>query len=116
MPVLFITAATAARRAEAREAGGNGFVQKPFDLDELLEVIARLLDGGREWRSGTDRRQRQQPYLWPDRRRGERRRDSSRPAGSQAAAAGSRPAAVSGPPAAEPPAGGEDAAARSRRR
>ncbi len=43
VPVLFLTAATAARRAEAMAAGGNGFLQKPFEIEELLETIARLL-------------------------------------------------------------------------
>ncbi len=80
--VLFITAATAARRAEAREAGGNGFIQKPFELDSLLAVVERLLNGGQEWRSGADQRRWQQPHHWPDRRRGERREHGARAVGA----------------------------------
>ena len=56
VPVLFLTAATDARRAEALAAGGNAFLEKPFDVDELLGLIAGLLALAEERRTGRDRR------------------------------------------------------------
>jgi DNA-binding response OmpR family regulator len=73
VPVLFITAATGARRREAIAAGGSAFLEKPFDVDELLDMIERLLSRRHERRTGRDRRQRLDGYRGPERRQTERR-------------------------------------------
>ncbi len=44
MPVILITAhATIDARREAERLQANGFVNKPIDLDDLLETVQRLL-------------------------------------------------------------------------
>jgi DNA-binding response OmpR family regulator len=74
VPVIFLTAATAARRTEAMAAGGSAFVEKPFDVDELLETIERLLASPTDRRSGRDRRERfRGSFRGTDRREGDRR-------------------------------------------
>ena len=40
MPIVVLTAAEDARR-RAQEVGAVGWLGKPFDLDELAEVVAR---------------------------------------------------------------------------
>lgn len=42
IPILMLSAHPAALK-EAREAGADAFVAKPFELDELLEVVAGCL-------------------------------------------------------------------------
>ena len=42
VPILAMTAATDARRWAA-EIGADGWIAKPFDVDELFETIERLL-------------------------------------------------------------------------
>lgn len=86
VPILFLTAATGARRIEAMAAGGSAFLEKPFDVDELLALIGELLDKGHERRAGRERR-RSPPdgTQAPERRGHDRRRpawsdDSERPA------------------------------------
>ncbi|HWP35460.1 MAG TPA: response regulator, partial [Thermodesulfobacteriota bacterium] len=51
MPVLFTSAGPAMGPADLEAAGGNGFLPKPFDPDELLEAIGRLRRGERAWRT-----------------------------------------------------------------
>ena len=41
IPVVFMTAGNQARE-EARRHQANGFLAKPFDLDELLNTVARF--------------------------------------------------------------------------
>ena len=43
IPVLMISAS--AVEDEAREAGANDFLAKPFEPDQLIERLSRLLDG-----------------------------------------------------------------------
>jgi DNA-binding response OmpR family regulator len=71
VPVLFLTAATGARRREAMAAGGTAFLEKPFDVDELLDTIDRLIIRGHERRA----RERRGADSWQgvERRAGERR-------------------------------------------
>jgi DNA-binding response OmpR family regulator len=73
VPILFLTAATGARRREAMSAGGSAFLEKPFDVDELLDTIERLLRRRHERRNGEDRRGRLEGYRGPERRHAERR-------------------------------------------
>jgi DNA-binding response OmpR family regulator len=96
VPVLFITAATGRRRREALAAGGSGFLEKPFDVDELLDTIERLLAAGRERRTGRERRSgRVDGYGGPDRRRAERRAPwSGTGAAANGSAYGRRPSAL----------------------
>ena len=44
VPVVFMSAAPVRERAD--RAGAIAFLQKPFDLDALLELIRRTLAGG----------------------------------------------------------------------
>ncbi|MGH2543047.1 MAG: response regulator, partial [Ardenticatenaceae bacterium] len=46
LPIVVMTAAQDARRW-AHEIGAAGFLAKPFDLTELLDVVARLWRRGR---------------------------------------------------------------------
>lgn len=73
LPILFITAEPAGRRAEALAAGGSALFEKPFDVDELLDAVARLLARGRERRAGGDRRRRKRWCLFAGRRVRDRR-------------------------------------------
>lgn len=45
IPIIVMTAAQDARQW-AREIGAAGYLAKPFDLIELLDTIARQLEGG----------------------------------------------------------------------
>ncbi len=47
VPVVLLTADAGARR-RARQAGAAGVITKPFDIDQVLDVAARLLDPGEE--------------------------------------------------------------------
>ncbi len=96
VPVLFLTAATNARRREAMTAGGSAFLEKPFDVDELLDIIEGLLARGHERRSDHERRRRPEGRQGPDQRSGNRRR----PAWGE-----SRPGPASNPSVISPQAG-----------
>jgi DNA-binding response OmpR family regulator len=43
MPIIMISASTELERS-AKEAGADDFMEKPFDMDELLEKIAYYLN------------------------------------------------------------------------
>ena len=45
-PVIVMTAAVAAQ-ARAEQIGADDYVAKPFDLDELIEVVERHMPAGR---------------------------------------------------------------------
>ena len=46
IPVVAISASVMKReRTDALEAGCAWFIEKPFDIDELREVVAHLVDG-----------------------------------------------------------------------
>jgi DNA-binding NtrC family response regulator len=48
LPVVLVTAhATVSLAVESMKAGAADFVQKPFDREELLFVVAKALEGGR---------------------------------------------------------------------
>lgn len=99
VPVLFLTAATDARRREAMAAGGTAFLEKPFDVDELLDLIERLLAERHERRADEDRRRRAGPGSGPDHRAADRRH----PAWSAGAPRpASNPSVAAGPPAETP--------------
>ncbi|HEX7127331.1 MAG TPA: response regulator [Thermodesulfobacteriota bacterium] len=76
IPVLFLTAATNARRREAMAAGGSAFLEKPFDVDELLDVIERLVARGHE-RRVHERRQQDACWHGSERRAGDRREEEA---------------------------------------
>jgi two-component system, cell cycle response regulator DivK len=51
--VVVVTAqASAAEMAKAREAGFDGFLSKPLDVDRFPEQIQRILQGDRIWDMG----------------------------------------------------------------
>lgn len=44
VPIIFVTTeADAAKRAEAKAAGANAWITKPFAADHLLKMVRRLL-------------------------------------------------------------------------
>lgn len=48
VPVILVTGSVQVHDAdEAAEAGFDGFIAKPFDPDELVEIVSRLATGGR---------------------------------------------------------------------
>lgn len=75
LPILFLTAATNARRREAMAAGGSAFLEKPFDVDELLQVIERLVVTGHE-RRVHERRQQDARWHGDERRVADRREET----------------------------------------
>jgi len=46
IPVALMSAGESLRRSQAIGAGADAFVIKPFDIDELLDTVARLLPPG----------------------------------------------------------------------
>ena len=46
IPVALMSAGENLRRSQAIGAGADAFVIKPFDIDELLDTVARLLPPG----------------------------------------------------------------------
>jgi CheY-like chemotaxis protein len=44
-PIVVVTAAEDAR-ARAEEIGADGWLEKPFDIDEVLRMVARFADPG----------------------------------------------------------------------
>lgn len=53
VPAVLITASTSAHdRSEARHAGFDAFVAKPFDPAEVIEVVSRLAADGRATQPG----------------------------------------------------------------
>src|SRR5438876_9339791 len=46
MPIVFITASRKSNlREAAQEVGAAGFIEKPYDADELLTTIEKILNG-----------------------------------------------------------------------
>lgn len=43
LPILMVSGSEGAAEATARSAGAQAYLPKPFDQDELLETVARLL-------------------------------------------------------------------------
>lgn len=50
-PIVVVTAAEDARRS-AEAIGADGFIAKPFDIDEVLAVVARFLGSGSDGGAG----------------------------------------------------------------
>ena len=44
-PIVVVTAAEDAR-ARAEEIGADGWLEKPFDIDDVLRIVARFADPG----------------------------------------------------------------------
>ncbi len=65
LPIVALTAgALASQRAEARHAGMNDFITKPFAPADVIDCIARLV--GRPTGAATSRRGPPRPAGWPD--------------------------------------------------
>lgn len=46
-PVLVVTAARDAAQ-RAKEVGADGYLPKPFDIDDLIELVGRYMNGQRQ--------------------------------------------------------------------
>ena len=67
VPVIFVTVLGEDEdRARAFAAGADDVVEKPFSVDEILELVSRRLDARARWRTARDEQSRENRLLDPE--------------------------------------------------